>query len=87
MRPAIVLAIRCYQQLVSPALPPACRFHPTCSEYMLEAVQKRGPLRGIWMGIKRVGRCHPWGGSGYDPVDGGRGIPGPHTPADRGRAH
>jgi len=69
IRPAIVLAIRCYQQLVSPALPPACRFHPTCSEYMLEAVQKRGPLRGVWMGLKRISRCHPWGGGGYDPVD------------------
>jgi putative membrane protein insertion efficiency factor len=65
----IILLIRLYQSLVSPALPATCRFYPSCSQYMLEAVRKKGALRGVWMGLKRIARCHPCGGSGYDPVE------------------
>ncbi len=62
--------IRGYQLLVSPVLPGACRYHPTCSEYAMEAVARHGPLGGCWLAIKRVARCHPWGGEGVDPVPG-----------------
>ncbi len=57
-----------YRLLLSPVLPPACRFAPTCSAYALEALQRHGPLRGSWLAARRILRCHPWGGSGYDPV-------------------
>ena len=57
-----------YRQYVSPLTPPACRFTPTCSQYALEALRKHGPLRGLWLAVRRLLRCHPWGGSGYDPV-------------------
>jgi putative membrane protein insertion efficiency factor len=60
--------IRVYQMLVSPWLGPACRFEPTCSRYAIEAVQRRGPLRGSWLAFKRLARCHPLGDHGYDPV-------------------
>lgn len=49
-------------------LPPACRYVPTCSAYAIEALQKYGPVKGGMLAMKRIGRCHPWGGSGYDPV-------------------
>lgn len=60
--------IRFYQKFISPFSPGCCRFRPTCSQYTLEAIQKHGVIKGIWLGIKRILRCHPWGGSGYDPV-------------------
>jgi uncharacterized protein len=50
-------------------LPPSCRYEPTCSRYAEQAIQKYGLVRGGWMGLKRIGRCHPWGSSGYDPVE------------------
>ncbi len=62
--------IRGYQLLVSPVLPGACRYHPTCSAYAMEAVARHGPLLGCWLAVKRVARCHPWGGTGVDPVPG-----------------
>jgi putative membrane protein insertion efficiency factor len=66
---AIMLGlIRAYQWGISPWLGPRCRFQPTCSEYAAAAIRRFGPLRGGWLGLKRIGRCHPWGGSGYDPV-------------------
>lgn len=65
--------IRGYQLLVSPVLPGACRYHPTCSAYAMEAVAHHGPLLGCWLAVKRVARCHPWGGTGVDPVPGARG--------------
>ena len=65
---ALVAVLRVYQAAVSPWLGPACRFQPTCSEYAVEAVQRHGALRGAWLGMRRVGRCHPLGGHGYDPV-------------------
>lgn len=63
-----IALIKLYQYLLSPLLPNACRYTPTCSQYSIEAIKKYGPLKGIWLGMKRISRCHPWGGSGYDPV-------------------
>ncbi len=63
-----ILLIRFYQTAISPYTPAACRFSPTCSSYSLEALQVHGLLKGSWLAIKRIGKCHPWGGSGYDPV-------------------
>ena len=60
--------IRFYQIAISPLLGPRCRYIPTCSQYSLEAVQLHGAARGTWLSVKRICRCHPWGGSGYDPV-------------------
>ena len=64
----VILPVRIYQRAVSPLLPPACRYTPTCSQYMVEAVAKHGALKGLYLGIRRILRCHPWGGHGYDPV-------------------
>lgn len=63
-----ILLIKIYQLLISPLFPSSCRYTPTCSNYTLEALKKYGILKGGWLGIKRILRCHPWGGSGYDPV-------------------
>ncbi len=63
----LIAAVRCYQLGVSPFIGPRCRFQPTCSQYFIEAVRKYGAIRGCWRGLCRIGRCHPWGGSGYDP--------------------
>jgi putative membrane protein insertion efficiency factor len=60
--------VRAYQGILSPYLPNACRYSPTCSQYMIEAIQKHGALRGTRLGLARLARCHPWGGSGHDPV-------------------
>ena len=60
--------IRFYQLCISPHTPPACRYTPTCSQYAIEAIRKHGPLKGGWLTLKRLMRCHPFGGSGYDPV-------------------
>jgi len=60
--------IKVYQKLISPLTPATCRFHPTCSQYSKEALEKHGLFRGGWLAIKRIFSCHPWGGSGYDPV-------------------
>ena len=62
------LLIRAYQLFVSPVLGPRCRYLPTCSEYAAEAVMRHGAGRGAWLAVRRLLRCHPWGGSGYDPV-------------------
>ena len=63
-----ILLIKFYQLCISPLKPPTCRFTPTCSQYALEAFRKYGPLKGFWLSLKRILRCNPWGGSGYDPV-------------------
>ncbi|MFN8356045.1 MAG: membrane protein insertion efficiency factor YidD [Spirosomataceae bacterium] len=60
--------VRMYQLLISPYLPNACRYSPTCSQYMIEAIQRFGIIKGGWLGLKRISRCHPWGGHGHDPV-------------------
>ncbi|MFO7639043.1 MAG: membrane protein insertion efficiency factor YidD [bacterium] len=65
---AIRLLIRCYQHTLGVMLPAACRFEPTCSEYALQAVTRHGPVRGSWLILKRLARCHPFGGCGHDPV-------------------
>lgn len=57
-----------YQQCISPFFPPACRYTPTCSQYAKEAITKYGPFKGGWLALKRILRCNPFGGSGYDPV-------------------
>ena len=62
--------VRFYQAAISPYTPSSCRYTPTCSSYSLEALQKHGIFKGGWLAIKRIGSCHPWGGSGYDPVPG-----------------
>lgn len=66
-RPLIWL-VRGYRLVLSPWLGQNCRYQPTCSVYMIEALEQHGALKGLWLGLKRLGRCHPWGGSGYDPV-------------------
>jgi len=68
MRKLIVAILRLYQLLLSPLLPSACRYYPSCSEYMRQAVEKHGVARGIWMGAKRLLRCHPFHAGGLDPV-------------------
>ena len=64
----VVHALGVYKLIVSPLLPSACRFHPTCSEYMRQAVQEYGTVKGLWMGLRRLARCHPLHEGGYDPV-------------------
>nr|WP_107688522.1 membrane protein insertion efficiency factor YidD [Neisseria wadsworthii] len=60
--------IKFYQYCISPMIPPRCRYTPTCSQYAVEAVSKYGALKGGWLALKRIVRCHPWGGHGHDPV-------------------
>ena len=64
----LLLPIYFYRSCISPLFPPTCRYTPTCSQYAIEAIKKHGPIKGLWLTIKRISRCHPWGGSGYDPV-------------------
>ena len=68
MRHFILLWIRAYQAALSPLLPASCRYTPSCSEYAHQAVEQHGTVRGLWLAVKRVGRCHPFGGRGHDPV-------------------
>jgi putative membrane protein insertion efficiency factor len=68
MRKLIVAILRFYKLALSPMLPSACRYYPSCSDYMRQAVEKYGPARGMWMGIKRIARCHPFHQGGLDPV-------------------
>lgn len=68
MKTALLALLSFYKALISPLLPPACRFVPTCSEYAREAIERYGALRGGWMGVRRILRCHPFHAGGYDPV-------------------
>lgn len=64
----LLLPIYFYRTCISPFTPPSCRFVPTCSQYAIEALRKHGPFKGLWLAVRRILRCHPWGGNGYDPV-------------------
>ena len=64
----LLLPIYFYQRCISPLTPPSCRFTPTCSEYAVQAIRKYGPFKGLYLAVRRLLHCHPWGGSGYDPV-------------------
>jgi putative membrane protein insertion efficiency factor len=64
----LIAPIRLYQRFLSPLLPPSCRFTPSCSHYAVEALSRHGPVKGGWLAVRRIGRCHPWGPTGYDPV-------------------
>ena len=64
----LLLPIYFYRGYISPLIPPSCRFTPTCSQYAMEAIQKYGPFKGLHLAVRRILKCHPWGGSGYDPV-------------------
>jgi hypothetical protein len=68
MQTVLIVLLKGYKRVLSPLLPSACRYYPTCSEYMAEAVRKHGAARGVWMGLMRLGRCHPFHEGGYDPV-------------------
>ncbi|WP_090411196.1 membrane protein insertion efficiency factor YidD [Nitrosomonas halophila] len=68
MKRFVIGLIKLYQYCVSPLTPPSCRFYPTCSNYAQEALGKYGLVRGLWMSVRRVLRCHPWNQGGYDPV-------------------
>lgn len=68
MKRLLLAVIRCYRKYISPLKRPTCRFYPTCSAYALEAIEKKGALRGGWMAIKRIAKCHPFCDGGYDPV-------------------
>jgi putative membrane protein insertion efficiency factor len=63
-----IFLIKLYQWIISPWIGPKCRYTPTCSHYAVAALKKHGVIKGMWLSIKRISRCHPWGGSGYDPV-------------------
>ncbi len=64
----LIVPIMFYKKFISPLTPPVCRYTPTCSTYALQAIKKYGPFKGTWLAVKRILRCNPWGGSGYDPV-------------------
>lgn len=68
LKAVVILLIKIYQKVVSPWTPASCRYNPTCSSYSIDAFQKHGLWKGFVLTIKRIGSCHPWGGSGYDPV-------------------
>ncbi len=63
-----IFPIKVYQKVISPLFPGSCRFHPTCSHYAVEAIEKHGIFKGTLLSVRRIAKCHPWGASGYDPV-------------------
>ena len=77
MRKTVIFIIRLYQYTLSPYIAQSCRYTPTCSQYSIEAIQRFGVIKGFWLGLRRVGRCHPWHHGGYDPV------PPLRSPADK----
>jgi len=87
MKSFLIGLIRVYQKCISPLFPDCCRYTPSCSQYGIEALRLHGALKGSWLTIKRICRCHPWGGSGYDPVPlpPSPPSPTPHTPLPKER--
>ena len=83
MRLLLLALIRGWRFAISPLYGQVCRYHPSCSAYALEAVTEHGALRGTWLSVRRLGRCHPWAAGGYDPVP-SRATPAADTPATRG---
>jgi putative membrane protein insertion efficiency factor len=88
VRRLLMASIRVYRSAISPLTPPSCRYTPTCSAYALEAVERHGSLRGGWLALRRILRCHPWGGHGFDPVppaiDDPGGAPATHASTRNG---
>jgi uncharacterized protein len=80
----LILLVRAYQRLISPLLGPRCRFYPSCSAYAVEALQTHGALRGSWLAVRRLGRCHPWNPGGPDPVPPARPGSAPTSPRPHG---
>ena len=78
MKTLLIWGVRAYQLLLSPLLPPSCRYHPTCSAYAIEALETHGALRGSWLAVTRIARCHPFRAGGFDPVP-----PPPSAPSRR----
>ncbi|HEY9618647.1 MAG TPA: membrane protein insertion efficiency factor YidD [Crinalium sp.] len=78
MKSILIGLIRAYRTFISPLYPPVCRFQPTCSQYAIEAIAQHGPLKGSWLAVRRILRCHPFHPGGYDPV------PPVHTSKDDG---
>lgn len=68
MKYLVLILLRAYKRFISPLLPASCIYQPTCSEYMMQAVQRYGVIKGVWLGVKRIARCHPFAQGGYDPV-------------------
>lgn len=68
MKTLMIVCIRFYQLFISPLFPPTCRFYPTCSQYAIEAIRKKGALKGGWLAVKRIAKCHPFHPGGHDPV-------------------
>ncbi len=68
VKKTLILTVRFYQQVISPLNPPTCRFYPSCSSYCIEALQIHGAIKGLWLGFRRILRCHPWHPGGFDPV-------------------
>ncbi|HLW08317.1 MAG TPA: membrane protein insertion efficiency factor YidD [Marinilabiliaceae bacterium] len=64
----LIIPVKLYQWIISPWIGPSCRYTPSCSVYTIQALKKHGPLKGLWLAIKRIASCNPWGGSGHDPV-------------------
>ena len=71
MQIALIALVKAYRYVVSPLIGPSCRFHPSCSEYAVGALRRFGALRGSWLAVRRIARCHPWHPGGYDPVPSG----------------
>ena len=84
VKATLVGLLRGYRLVISPLFPPCCRYYPTCSAYALQAIRMHGPVRGGWLALKRLSKCHPWGPGGYDPVPPrtGGSLPGP-PPGER----
>ena len=71
----LIVFIQLYRLFISPLFGPSCRYAPSCSAYAIEALRKHGPVRGLWLTLRRLARCHPWGSSGYDPVPSAKTVP------------